>query len=201
MQKKHKIIFGLITLTGIGIYAYQRTRKKTTTGGSSQLNVLVNKNISAKFAKDNEKYISNLNPEAKATFVSFLNDISKLGYAVVITSGYRASKEQAALKKQNSKNASPGFSTHEYGIGLDINLVKDGKWINKKSPLATWNKTGVVDLAKNKYNMRWGGDFKGYLDPVHFDLGNKYDVNKLYSKALAIYGSASNIQGNKLKLV
>ncbi len=197
MQKKYKITFGLIVLTGIGIFAYKRIRKKD---GTTELNVLVNKNISTKFAKDNEKYIENLNPQAKATFVSFLNDISKLGYAVVISSGYRASKEQAALKKQNSKNASAGFSTHEYGIALDINLVKDGKWLNKNSPLEAWRKTGIVDLAKNKYKMRWGGDFKGYLDPIHFDLGNTYDVNKLYTKALAIYGKASDIQGNKLKL-
>jgi D-alanyl-D-alanine dipeptidase len=200
MQKRNKIFLGLGLATIAGIYFYNKNKASGSSAGTS-FNTAVNKNINNKFGKNNASFINNLNPAAKQTFISFINDITKLGYAVVVTSAYRASKEQAALKKKNKKNATPGFSTHEYGIGIDLNLVKDGKWINKDTPLSTWRKTGVVDLAKNKYNMRWGGDFTGYLDPIHFDLGKKYDVNKLYAKALPIYGSAANIQGNKLKLV
>ncbi len=153
-----------------------------------------------KFSKNNEGYIADLNPVAKNIFQNFINEIIKMGYAVVISSGYRSSAKQAKLKQENVKNATPGFSTHEYGIGLDINLVKDGKWLNKSTSLADWKKTGVVDLAKKKFNMRWGGEFPGYSDPIHFDLGNTYNVNNLYKKALALYGSADKIQGNKMNL-
>lgn len=194
MEKKNKIILGSFFIGGILIFAYRIKKKKPV-----KLDA-VNKNIMSKFKKNNADFIAELNPAAKKTFTDFIQDIVNLGYAVVISSGYRSSSEQAMLKKQNSKNASPGYSTHEYGIGLDINLVKDGKWLNKNSKLADWRKTGIVDLAKKKYNMRWGGEFPGYSDPIHFDLGNKYNVVTLYAEALKKFGSSENIRGNTMTL-
>ena len=172
-------------------------------GGKSKpktKNEMINETINNKFRVQNDSYISKLNPVAKSTFISFISDINALGYAVVISSGYRDSATQARLKKENPKNASAGFSLHEYGLALDLNLVKDGIWYNKNTPIATWNKTNVPQLAKTKYKMRWGGDFQNYSDTIHFDLGNKYDVNKLYAMAIKIYGSADKIEGNKLNL-
>ena len=162
---------------------------------------MANDIINDKYAAANTAIIKDLHPDAKQTFINFLHDVDKLGYAIVLTSGYRSSAKQAALKKENPKNATPGFSAHEYGIGLDLNLVKDGKWINKSSPLAEWKKTGIVDLAKNKYGMRWGGEFTGYLDPVHFDLASKYNINKMYAQAIKQFGTADKIQGTKVKLI
>lgn len=161
---------------------------------------LVNKYLKMNFAESNKKHFDSLNQDVKPIFKSFLDDINKLGYTYILTSSYRPTSEQIILKKKNPKNATAGFSTHEYGIGLDINLVKNGIVLNKNTPLSAWINSGVVSLAKNKYLMRWGGDFKGYLDPIHFDLGNKYDTKQLYKKALAIYGSPDKIQGNKMKL-
>ena len=168
---------------------------------TNTVNKMANEILNDKFKVNNQKYINNLNKVAIPIFSNFLNDIIKMGFAVYISSGYRDSAKQAQLKKDNPKNASAGFSTHEYGIALDLNLVKDGKWINKSSPLNDWINTGVVRLAKEKYNFRWGGDFTGYKDPIHFDMGKRYDINKLYAMAIKQYGSAEKIQGNKLKLV
>jgi D-alanyl-D-alanine dipeptidase len=172
--------------------------KKTKT---KIINKMVNEGINKQYASANKTYIDNLNPVAKSRFTNFINDIISLGYGVVISSGYRDSAKQAKLKKENSKNASAGFSTHEYGLALDLNLVKDGKWLNKNTPLSDWIKTGIIDIAKKKYNMRWGGEFTGYLDPIHFDMGKDYDVNKLYAQAIKIYKTPDKIQGNKLNLV
>lgn len=194
-KTKYKIGAGLIFVSVLGWIAYVNNKKK------SSVNQLVNKKISSKFSNNNQKLLNELNPAAKQIFSNFIKDVEKKGFSVVINNTYRATSEQIELKKKDSRNATAGFSTHEYGIGLDMSLVKDGKWINKKSSLDTWNATGIPQLAKTKYKMRWGGDFKGYLDPVHFDLGNTYNTKDLYSQALKIYGTPAKFQGNKMKLV
>lgn len=44
--------------------------------------------------------------------------------------------------------------------------------------------------------MRWGGDFKEYHDPVHFDLENDYTANSLYALGLKKFGNKDKIVGN-----
>jgi hypothetical protein len=159
----------------------------------------VNQLLKGKFMTQNADFIAKLHPVAKQLFINFLADIEKLGYAVIVTSGYRASAQQVALKKQNPKNATPGYSAHEYGLALDINLVKNNKIIGKNSPLKEWTDTGVIALAK-KYGLRWGGTFVGYLDPVHFDLYDKYNPKTLYAAAMKKWGSVDKFKGNELPL-
>jgi LAS superfamily LD-carboxypeptidase LdcB len=115
----------------------------------------------------NEYFLSKLNKSAAVIFRMFIKDIERLGYTVIITSGKRTNAEQAALKKQDERNASAGSSAHNYGTALDFVLQKNGKTINKSSPAALWNSTGVPQLA-NKHGISWGGVFPNYYDPVHF---------------------------------
>lgn len=197
MKTKTKIIVGVTLIAGVGYYIYTRKSKPQSVASVGTLDK-VSQNIMKRFADSNKQHIDSLNAGAKKEFQDFINDIIKAGYAVVITSSYRDYLKQAAQK--DKKKGTPGYSTHNYGIGLDLNLVKDGKWINKDSSNSDWNKTGIVKLAKDKYKMRWGGDFKDYHDPIHFDLGNKYNVVKLYAQGLKQFGTPEKIQGNKLKL-
>lgn len=195
-MKKQYLIYGGIAvgvLALIVLIAKNRKPKLTTAS-------LVDKKIGEKFNKKNADYLAILNPDVRNTFVNFINDVQKMGYSVIITSSYRSTAEQVKQKKANSKAATPGFSAHEYGEAIDLNLVKDGKWINQNSSIAEWKKTGIIDLARNKYGMRWCGEACGYHDPVHFDLTTKYPTNKLYTIALKKYGSVDKIQGNKMTL-
>lgn len=197
MKTEHKyLLYGGLGLVGaITVFVLiKRARVKTFQ------DTAVLKAVNSKFAKTNQALLNSLNPQERATFIKFINDIEQMGYSVVVTSASRDTAKQVALKKENSKNATPCFSLHEYGVAIDINLVKNGKWINKDSPVADWIKSGVVDLAKKKYNMRWGGEFKGYHDPVHFDLGNKYDGNKLCKIAIKKFGSVDKIHGATMPL-
>jgi hypothetical protein len=196
-KTKKRIVGGLILL-GIG-GAFYYTKQKGSFVKSKQLDSVASK-IQARYNAANKKFIDSLNPEVRERFKNFINDIIASGYAVVITSAYRSSAEQAVQKKANKNNATPGYSPHEYGIGIDLNLVKGNKWINKDSPNSEWEKTGVVKLAKNKYGFEWGGDFPKYHDPVHFADTKRYKVPTLYAKALKIYGTPEKIQGNKMKL-
>lgn len=193
-KTKYKIGFGLIAISVATYFIVEKNKKV------SGLNQLVNKKIAVKFSNNNQHYLDLLNPAAKQSFTNFIKDIESKGFAVVINNTYRPTSEQIALKKKDKRNAAAGFSTHEYGEAVDLSLIKNGVWINKNSSLATWNATGIPQLAKQKYNMRWGGDFKGYNDPVHFDLGNTFPTKQLYTKALKIYGTPAKFQGNKMNL-
>jgi hypothetical protein len=94
----------------------------------------------------------------------------ELGYTLYATSGYRTFAEQVALHNQNSSNARAGFSSHNFGFAIDLNVKKDGKIILlKASSNDAWEKSGVVALAR-KIGIKWVGNFGTYHDPVHFFL-------------------------------
>ena len=95
---------------------------------------------------------------------------TELGLTLFATSGYRTYAEQVALHNQNSSNAKAGFSSHNFGFAVDLNVRKNGTTILKKaSSNQQWINSGVVGLAK-KIGIDWVGDFGSYHDPVHFFL-------------------------------
>lgn len=120
---------------------------------------------------DRWQKLKSLQPSVRNKFYNFLHEIeTKLGYTVLVTSSHREFYEQAKLHKEDPRNAPAGSSTHELDTGIDFVLYTPaGRMIGKKSPKYIWEATGVPALAK-EYGFRWGGDFKNYFDPVHYDL-------------------------------
>lgn len=168
--------------------------------GKTQFDKKVEKHLMEKFSKQNQEHLMSLHPAVRQQFIDFVSDIEKMGYKVVITGSNRTFQRSAELKKADPRNASPGFSSHNYGMALDLVLVKGKHMIQKNAPKAEWEATGVPKLAKEKYGMRWGGDFPGYVDNVHFDYQNKYPTKELYALALKQFGSVDKIKGNEVKL-
>jgi hypothetical protein len=130
-------------------------------------------NINRENNKELEE-IAKTEPHSGIIFKNFIAEIeSKTDWNVVINSGLRSEEEQIELKKQNSKNASAGRSKHVKGKAIDINLYEKGwfprNFLKKSDTKAAWEKTGVPDLAK-QFGLKWGGDFKTYHDPVHFEV-------------------------------
>lgn len=150
--------------------------------------------------KEQEVVIQKLNPAVRQKFRSLITAIERLGYKVVLTSGYRDLEKQASLKSDNKSNAKAGFSPHNYGIAIDLNLYKGGKHYKKATPRKEWEATGVPALAESM-GFRWGGKFSGYEDNVHFDLANKYNTAQLHTKAIAQFGTnPANFKGNTIAL-
>lgn len=156
-----------------------------------------------------ERYIKDLHPKAQDRFRHFLIEISNMGFEIVLTSGYRDFFKQYKLKKKNKKNASAGHSTHNYGIAIDFNVIDSNKkWYKKSTPKSQWLKTGIPQLAE-ELGFRWGGSFKTYYDPIHFDLAKEYSVSKMRKKAIQESGQDNityneidwtKVQGNKVEI-
>jgi hypothetical protein len=199
-KSKDNLLLVAVSSLGIVAVAFSWIYRVQIKNKISNVKNTISDAIDYAFSKDVEEGIKELHPKAQPIFRAFLRDVEKMGYKVKLTSGYRTFQEQIALKKQNSSNASAGKSMHNYGMSVDINAVKGNNWLRKSSSKADWEKSGIPQMAKSKYNLRWGADFKGYHDPIHFDLENIYPVNKLYAQAIKQFGSAEKAQGNKVNI-
>lgn len=149
---------------------------------------------------EQEAFIGNLHKYVRTKFRRFIKEAEKTGWKVLITSGYRTFAKQLQLKQENSNNASPGNSWHNYGMALDINLIRGNERVRKADSIGKWRSTGVPQIAESM-GMTWGGDFATYHDPVHFDFRNSVgiSINKLKELSFAQFGTNwENIQGNKV---
>ena len=120
------------------------------------------------------KDIAGINQSYAARFDRFIGEIEKNGeWKVLIISGLRTKDEQIQLKRDNPRNASYKKSRHVLGRAVDINLYKrEGLrivWLKKGSSLGLWRKSKVPDIAR-KHRLLWGGTYRTYHDPVHFEI-------------------------------
>ena len=118
--------------------------------------------------------LAGMNKEYAARFENFVDDIEdESGWKVKIISGLRSKDEQIQLKRDNPRNAAVSKSRHVLGRAIDINLYKrkgiSTLWLKKANSNALWRKTGVPEIAK-RYQLLWGGTYRNYHDPVHFEI-------------------------------
>jgi len=118
--------------------------------------------------------IARVNEKYAETFQSFIDDIEReTDWKVKVISGLRTKEEQIELKRNNPKNASSGKSRHVLGRAVDLNLYKRSwfsvLWLKKANSNSSWRRTGVPDIAK-RYQLFWGGNYRSYHDPVHFEI-------------------------------
>jgi len=118
--------------------------------------------------------IEEVDANSYRTFSRFIDDIEKeTGWSVVIISGYRSKEKQKELVHENSKNAAIDKSRHVMGRAIDINLYKHNwlwrVWLKKFNSGKDWRNTGVVRISE-KYGLLWGGNYRSYHDPVHFEI-------------------------------
>jgi hypothetical protein len=182
MAKDNKKLFGALLIGGILILML---RKKPSTGPAY---------------KNNAEHLNSLNPKFRYTFKLFIKRAEDLGYKAQINSSYRDYFNQARQKKADNRNASPNYSLHNYGMAIDVQFYKGGKWLNKNASKNDWINSGIVDLA-NKLGLDWGGNISGYPDKVHFFVRG-LDPNRLYSEALKQFKGIDPKQwkGNTLKI-
>ncbi len=136
----------------------------------------------------NKSIVNGLHPYWRDKVKEFLSFVEKnTEYDIILTSGTRSFEKQKQLNSKNSSNANAGLSYHNYGLALDLNLVnrKTGFQLMKRHSKSLWLKSGVPQIAKNKFGFLWGGDFKNYHDPIHFrpkNIPNTRTLLSLYRK-------------------
>lgn len=79
-------------------------------------------------------------------------------------------------------NARSGYSYHNYGLAIDIVLIRDNKeaiWETKgdfdKDGKSDWQE--VVTIFK-QYGWEWGGDWR-FVDAPHFQKSMGYSIKQL----------------------
>ena len=150
---------------------------------------------------DVETVLKELNVDAKPAFQGFLNDFTSnwKGYKMKINAIGRTFKRSIELQAENSKNASPGYSKHNYYAGLDFNIVTPtGETLMKQGMRHKWVNQGFQKLA-TKHDIQWGGDFSSYEDCIHFSY--KFNIDTAVKNAIAKYGALENLKGNEGKNV
>ena len=118
--------------------------------------------------------IAVVNEDYAARFGRFVEDIEKeTEWKVSIISGLRTKEEQIQLKRDNPQNAAVNKSRHVLGRAVDLNLYKrNGLFtvrLKKSSSKSSWLATKVPEIAK-RYGLLWGGTYRNYHDPVHFEI-------------------------------
>jgi len=122
-----------------------------------------------------DQFVSYFNKNAQDKFRAFAETLEQnyKGYTLIVNAVYRTFARSVQLKKQNSGNASPGRSLHNYALAFDANVLDPKGRIYLKKERKPWVESGIPGIAK-QLGMVWGGDFGGYVDSVHFG----FDVNR-----------------------
>jgi hypothetical protein len=132
-------------------------------------------------SRTNRDHIDSLHPNFRPQFEKFVRLLERAGYNVQINSSYRDLESQARQYKAKKKNAPPGYSPHNYGAAIDIQLSRKGQSWGMNTPAKKWIETGIPKAAEN-FGLEWGGFIPGYYDPVHFSVKG-INTAKLYAEA------------------
>jgi hypothetical protein len=122
----------------------------------------------------NDDRLTDLEPVAQQAFSELINRFEKNSdWRIEIISARRTKERQAELKKENSKNAAPENSKHVRGLAIDINLYNPYTFqrLKKSDSKSAWQETGIHLLAEH-LQLEWGGNYRTYHDPVHFEINN-----------------------------
>lgn len=117
-----------------------------------------------------------------------------VGVPIIITQGLRTIEYQNELYAKGRTapgpivtNAKGGSSYHNYGLAVDFALLD---WEGNRISYDTWrdlDRDGqrdwfeAVNIAKDKLNLEWGGEFKTIHDEPHFQMSFGLSIAELRS--------------------
>jgi len=111
-------------------------------------------------------------------FFNFMRDALKQGCEIHIAVGFRSMSKQQEVLDRGLSNARPGKSWHQYGQAVDINVIEDGE---KVSVDKSKHRNLIVGLSR-KYGFDWGGHFRTFYDPPHFQYKKGKTIEQMYSQ-------------------
>jgi hypothetical protein len=145
--------------------------------------------------------LSQMNPDARPSFKPFLEEFvsNYKDYRMDINAIGRSYEKSVSLKKENSDNADPGRSKHNYYAGIDANITPPGENMLKKQGMRyRWINHGFQKLS-SKHNITWGGNFSSYEDCIHFAY--EFSIDTAVANVIEKYGSLDNMKGDNGKTI
>jgi hypothetical protein len=92
----------------------------------------------------------------------------------------RISQTAGTYVKRMIRGSTTRWSNHAFGGALDLDAEHNG--FNAKNTIP-----GPVIAAFKSEGMRWGGDYQGRKDPMHFECCQGRDPDRTFSQWLAFY--------------
>lgn len=156
MKRKYIILFA-IALAVFLLWKYRYAIRYFFAAGAADLIPVSN--------KENAQKIKTLHPLLRTRAKMFLIAVKQqLGIDLIVTSATRSIEKQAYLYQTQNNAAPPGNSLHNYGLAFDV-VSNSNPPLNLNSSRAAW--APVVAIAA-KHGLKWGGEFSGNYDPIHF---------------------------------
>jgi hypothetical protein len=91
------------------------------------------------------------------------------------------SKTAGTYNKRYIRGSSSKWSNHAYGAAIDINAEENGFNVTGNIPL-------VLIAAFKSEGARWGGDYRGRKDPMHFEFCDSGEPQRTFEQWLEHYG-------------
>lgn len=162
---------------------------------------------------NNSSLINDAHPEFQKYIKAFIVVCADYDIAIQINSTYRNRASQQSLidkyeakldkwtagGKQGKKPIEPAKeSYHISGLAFDFNpILSNGTKISSSMSKEIWLQSGVVKIGES-LNLRWGGNFKGNYDPIHFDFGNVIDKKR--NREIIKEASRKNVEATTIKI-
>ena len=94
------------------------------------------------------------------------------------------SKTAGTYNKRFIRGSSSKWSNHAYGAAIDINAEQNGFNMEGNIP-------PVMIAAFKAEGARWGGDYRGRTDPMHFEFCDSGEPERSFAEWLKHYGITS----------
>ena len=132
-----------------------------------------------------ERSIRTLHLRAQEAARACLTTIRAAGINARIISGTRTYAEQNALYRKGRfgnpgprvTNARGGQSNHNFGIAWDLGIFTQNGTYLGESPL--YEEAGPVALAAGIIGLEWGGNWTGFVDRPHYQLGTGLSLSEV----------------------
>jgi len=132
-----------------------------------------------------ERSIRSLHLRAQEAARACMTAILAAGINARIISGTRTYAEQNVLYRKGRfgnppprvTNARGGQSNHNFGIAWDLGIfTQNGSYLGE-SPL--YDEAGPVALAAGIIGLEWGGNWTGFVDRPHYQLGTGLPLSEV----------------------
>lgn len=195
-MKAGKLLLGILAISGIGIglgFAFKNNKAKrvdpNTTPDDNSSNAkkthMPEYNGTDKtWDKITDRNIELMHPMVRPYARKLINEAEKEGIKLRATSTLRTYPEQTKLysygrtdkSKAKVTNAQAGESAHNFGTGMDVVPIVNGKadWNTKE-----WPKIAAIG---KKLGFEWGGDWHSIKDQPHFEMNFGLTLAQLRSR-------------------